>query len=180
MTQLSEFSGDVVLRNGCSLVIRAIRPDDKQRLIDGFRRLTDKSIFFRFFSAKKYLTEKELRYFTEIDFEHHVAMVAAIVREGKEDIIGVGRYIESRKKGPGRMAEIAFAVDDDHQHLGIGTILFERIVTCARNCGIPRLKANVLLENKYMLRICQNSGFKLETTRRGSMLHIEFSISDQR
>lgn len=180
MMRLSEFSCQVVLRNGSSLLIRAIRSDDKQRLVDGFRRLTAKSIFFRFFSAKKGLTEKELKYFTEIDFEHHVAIVATMMSKGRENIIGVGRYIESKIKGPERVAEIALAVDDEHQHLGIGTILFEQIVTFARNCGISRLKANVLLENEIMLRICQNSGFKLETSRRHNMLHIEFSIIDPR
>ena len=65
--ELSELSYSVALRNGRSALIRAIRPDDKRRLLDAFHRLSGKSIYFRFFSLKKELTKKELKYFTEID-----------------------------------------------------------------------------------------------------------------
>lgn len=179
MTKLSQFSHRVVLRNGSPALIRAIRPDDKKRLVDGFHRLTGKSIYFRFFSAKEELTEKELKYFTEIDFEHHVAIVATIISEGKEEIIGVGRYIELREKGPERVAEVAFAVDDEHQNLGVGTILFEHLVVIAQNNGISRLEADVLLDNKNMLEIFKHSGFKIKTTMRNGVPHIEFSITGQ-
>jgi GNAT superfamily N-acetyltransferase len=179
MTKLSQFLHRVVLRNGSSSLIRAIRPDDKQRLLDGFHRLTGKSIYFRFFGAKQELTEKELAYFTEIDFEHHVAIVATTVKEGKEEIIGVGRYIEFKEKGPERVAEVAFAVDDEHQNLGVGTILFKHLVAIAQNNGIARLEADVLLDNKNMLEIFKHSGFKVKTTMSNGVTHIEFSIAGQ-
>ena len=78
MTNPGQLSQSVVLQDGRSVLIRAIRPDDKQRLLDGFHRLRGKSIYFRFFSAKKELTEMELKYYTEVDFEHHVAIVSTI------------------------------------------------------------------------------------------------------
>jgi len=180
MTKLSLFSHHVVLRNGISSLIRAIRPDDKQRLLDGFHRLKGKSIYFRFFSAKKELTEKELKYFTEIDFEHHVALVSTIVSDGKEKIIGVGRYIELKDKSKKRVAELAFAIDDEHQGLGVGTILFEHILTIAQNNGIAVLQADVLLENKSMLEIFQHSGFRLKSITGSGVVHIEFSITGQK
>jgi len=180
MTTLRQFSHRVVLRDGSSSLIRAIRPDDKQRLLDGFHRLTGKSIYFRFFGAKQELTEKELTYFTEIDFEHHVAIVATIISEEKEELIGVGRYIELKEKGPERVAEVAFAVDDEHQNLGVGTILFEQIVTIAQNNGISRLEADVLPDNRNMLGIFKHSGFELKTTMRNGVAHIEFSIAGEK
>jgi RimJ/RimL family protein N-acetyltransferase len=183
MTTLNQYSHQVVLGNGSSLLIRAIRPDDKQRLLDGFHRLTGKSVYFRFFSGKQKLSEKELRYFTEIDFEHHVAVVATITSEGKEEIIGVGRYIESKEKTPERVAEVAFTVDDEHQNRGIGTVLFKQVVTIAQNNGISRLEADVLLENEAMLAIFKHSVFKLKTTKIDSGIHnavrIEFIIATQ-
>ncbi len=179
MKKLRQFSSRVVLRNGTSILLRAIRADDKQRLLDGFHRLTGKSSYFRFFSAKKNLTEKELKYFTEIDFEHHVAIVATIVNNEQEEIIGVGRYVELEEKGTEKVAEVAFAIDNEHQHLGIGTILFEHLVTIAQNNGILKLVADVLLENKNMLEIFKHSGFKLHTTIEHGVIHIVFDIVGQ-
>ncbi|MFW2371588.1 MAG: N-acetyltransferase family protein [Gammaproteobacteria bacterium] len=179
MTKLSQFPYHVVLRNGSSSLVREIKPDDKQRLLDVFHRLNGKSIYFRFFSAKHELTEKELKYFTEIDFEHHVAILATIISEGKEEIIGVGRYIEFEDNNSERVAEVAFAVDDEHQSLGVGTILFEQIVTIAQNNGISKLEAAVLLDNKNMLEIFRHSGFNLKTATENGVVHIEFNIVGQ-
>lgn len=177
MKKLRQFSRHIVLQNGDSLLLRAINPNDKQRLADAFHRLSGKSIYFRFFSSKRKLTKKELKYFTEIDFEHHIAIVATIIDDyQEEEIIGIGRYVELEEKGLEKVAEIAFAVDDAHQHLGVGTILFEHIVTIAQNNGISRLNADVLLENKNMLDIFKYSGFKLNITIDHGVMHIEFNI----
>ena len=177
--ELSELSYSVALRNGRSALIRAIRPDDKRRLLDAFHRLSGKSIYFRFFSLKKELTKKELKYFTEIDFEHHVALVACMDCGGKENIIGIGRYIELYPQGEKRAAELAFAVDDDFQSLGVGTILFERIVTIARDQGILNLEADVLLDNENMLDILRSSGLEITTTTSKGVILVEFSLDGQ-
>jgi GNAT superfamily N-acetyltransferase len=176
MINLSQLPQQVVLRNGIPSLLRAIRPDDKQRLLDGFHRLRDKSIYFRFFSAKKALTEKELKFYTEVDFEHHVAIVTTITSNGKDKIVGVGRYIEIPSNGTERVAEVAFAVDDEHQNLGVGTILFEYLVSIAQNNGITSLEADVLLENKNMLDIFAHSGFKLNKATRSGVTRIQFAI----
>lgn len=177
MMELNQYSRRINLRDGTPALIRAIRPDDKQSLLDGFHRLTGRSVYFRFFSAKRSLTENELKIFTEIDFEHHVAIIASIQIEDKEIFIGVGRYIELKDKKSERVAEIAFAVYDEYQNLGVGTILFEQIVTIAQKKGITSLEADVLLENKSMLDIFENSGFILKTTIANDIAHIEFKIA---
>jgi len=179
MEKLRQFSSHLVLQNDTTILLRAIRTDDKQRLIDGFHRLTGKSIYFRFFSGKQKLTEKELKFFTEIDFEHHVAIVATIVNDEEEKIIGVGRYVELEEKSTEKVAEVAFAIDDAHQHLGLGTILFEHIVTIAQKNGFSKLVADVLFENKKMLEIFEHSGFKIHMTIDHGVIHIMFSIADK-
>jgi GNAT superfamily N-acetyltransferase len=177
MTNLSRLSQYVVLRDGTTSLIRAIRPDDKQRLLEGFHRLRGRSIYFRFFSAKKGLTEKELKFYTEVDFDRHVAIVSTINCDAKEQIIGVGRYIEISDNDKERVAEVAFAVDDEHQSLGVGTILFEYLVSIAQNNGITSLEADVLLENRNMLDIFKHSGFKLNKATRSGVTHIQFNIT---
>ncbi len=179
MKNVKEFSSQAVLQNGTSVHLRAIREDDKQRLIDGFHRLTGNSIYFRFFSGKKKLTHQDLKYFTEIDFEHHISLVATIVHEKEEEIIGVGRYVELEEKGTEKVAELAFVIDDEHQYIGLGTLLFEHLITIAQKNGISKFVADVLLENKKMLEIFKHSGFKLDMTIEHGVIHIVFSTAKQ-
>lgn len=176
---LTQYSFDTLLRNGTFVHLRAIRPDDKQKLLEGYHRLSGKSMYFRFLSAKHEITEKELKYLTELDFLHHVAIVATVQSEGTEKIIGVGRFVELQKNTTTRIAEVSFAVDDEHQSLGIGTILFEQLVIIAQSMDISNLEADILASNKNMPEIFQHSGFELNTTSKGRVKHIEFSIKEQ-
>ncbi|WP_289413484.1 GNAT family N-acetyltransferase [Sulfurovum zhangzhouensis] len=180
MQNIKEFSQNVMLRNGATVQIRAIRPDDKQRLLDGFHRLTGKSIYFRFLYDKHDLTEKELKYFTEVDFDHHVALVVTKEKNHQEEIVGVGRYVQYEEESPQKVAELAFAVDDAFQDLGICTLLFEHLVTIAQEKGISKLIADVLLENKNMLEIIKHSGFKFSLVIEKGVMHIEFDIAGQK
>ena len=173
---LSQYSQQAVLRNGSPVLIRAIRPDDKQRLLEGFHHLSSQSISQRFFTGKSDLTENELKFLTDVDFNHHVAIVAGLVNEGKEVDIAVARYVEIKEREPERVAEIAFTVDDEHQGMGVGTLLFQHLVALAQVQGISRLEADLLPNNKKMLTIIKHSGFKLETTTRNGIAHIEFNI----
>ena len=175
---LSRYKYQAILRDGSVVILRTIRPNDKQHLLDGFRRLTSTSIYSRFLTTKRELTEKELKYFTEIDYKHHVALVATIINNMKEEVIGVGRYIDLSDNGIEQVAEVAFTVDDEHQGLGVGTILFEQIVIIAKKNGILRLVADVLYDNKKMIKIFNHSGYKLKKIVSRGVVHFEFSIVD--
>jgi hypothetical protein len=48
-TEPRHYATDALLRDGSSIHIRAIRPDDKQRLLALFERLSSRSVYFRFF-----------------------------------------------------------------------------------------------------------------------------------
>ncbi len=167
----------VVLRDGSSIRIRAIRPDDKQRLLDHFNSLSERSVYFRFFSAKKRLTDEELKAFTEPDFVTHVALVATLLEDGTERIIGVGRYIVPPGGDPHR-AEVAFAVADKYQGKGIGTALLEHLVNIARNMGVTEFEANVLGENNQMLEVFARSGFHVARTVEGGIVHVSFPTAE--
>ena len=179
MPEPSQYPQTATLRDGTRALIRAIRPDDKQRLQDGFHRLTGTSVYFRFHGSKRELSEQELEYFTELDFVHHIALVVTIPDGTGERLIGVGRYIERSDSAAERGAEIALAVDDAHQNIGIGTLLFEHLVTLARDSGITRLQADVLAGNRHMLDILRRSGFRLEMTAQHGVMHIEFRVGDR-
>jgi len=174
---LTQYSADTSLRDLTPVHLRAIRPNDKFKLSEHFQQLSGESVFYRFFSAKQELTEEDLNYFTDIDFEYHVAIVAMIHTDGDSRIIGVGRYIQSMEKTEEQIAEVAFAVIDEYQNLGVGTILFERLVQIAQMEGFSKLEACVIKSNKKMLHIFKNSGLDFEITVKPACIHLEFSLS---
>ncbi len=93
-------------------------------MLAAVERTGTQSLFRRFFGARREFTETEIDFFLNIDFVDHVAMVAESTEtDGRQAIIGGGRYIKS---DPGR-AEIAFAVIDDYQGQGLGTILMRHL-----------------------------------------------------
>jgi len=140
-----QHSAEEILRDGGSILIRAIRPDDRERLVEHFHRLSARSVYFRFFNAKRRLTDDELDRFTRLDFVQQAALVATLRERRDERIIGVGRY--AMLPGDTHAAEVAFAVADEHQGRGIGTLLLEHLVRLARANGVTEFQADVLGEN---------------------------------
>ena len=168
------YSAHEVLRDGASIRIRAIRADDKDRLLDHFRHLSQDSIYHRFFGLKRSLTPLELVRLTELDFKTHVALVATLRADGDERFIGVGRYISSES---GR-AEVAFVVLDEHQGRGIGTLLLEHLGRIARAAGISEFQADVLGDNNRMLEVFAKSGFRAKRSIEGGVVHLSFPTGE--
>jgi acetyl coenzyme A synthetase (ADP forming)-like protein len=168
----SVYATDELLRDGSSIHIRAIRPQDKPKLRQHFDRLSPESVYFRFLGYKKELTEQELARFTELDFVRHVGLVATLRRGAQEDFIGVGRYV--RGDNPSR-AEVAFAVLDEYQGRGIGTLLLTHLARIARASGITEFEADVLGENNRMLEVFGKSGFRVHRSSKAGVIHISIS-----
>jgi acetyl coenzyme A synthetase (ADP forming)-like protein len=173
------YSRDVILRDGGSIHLRAIRPDDKPRLVDFLGRMGPESVYFRFFRSKKRLSDEELEKFTQLDFTSNVALAATLRAGQGEEIIGVGRYAElPAEKGAPSRAELAFAVADAHQGRGIGTLLLEHLAPIARANGITRFEADVLGENNRMLEMFAKSGFGIERSFQSGVFHISFPTEE--
>jgi acetate---CoA ligase (ADP-forming) len=168
------YSANEVLRDGGSIHIRAIRADDKERLLDHFRHMSQDSIYHRFFGLKHSLTDQELIRFTEIDFVNHVALVATLRAAGDERFIGIGRYVTT---GPTR-AEVAFAVLDEHQGRGIGTVLLDHLGRVARAAGITEFQADVLGDNNRMLEVFAKSGFRVNRSTDAGVVHLSFPTGE--
>jgi RimJ/RimL family protein N-acetyltransferase len=177
LNDLATFTRRVVIRDGRTVEIRAIRPDDRHDLLEGFKHLSKESIYYRFLGPRRELSERELSYYTELDFIHHVGLVAIMSVGGKSTPVAVGRYVEKLESQPVRIADLAFVVGDEFHNLGIGTVLFEQIVVFAQQNGIERLEADVLLQNSRMLEVLEHSGFKLEKHVSNGIAHIEFNIA---
>jgi GNAT superfamily N-acetyltransferase len=169
----ADYSALERLRDGREVEIRALRPADLAGLREAATRMSPQTLYRRFFAPKRSFTEKEIDFYLNVDFVSHVALVAVLEESGRPQIVGGGRYIVSE---PGR-AEVAFAVDDPHQGLGIATRLMRHLVLIARAKGIGQLNAEVLAENGPMLKVFERSGLRATTRREAGVMHITLDLS---
>lgn len=130
------------LPNGTPVLIRPIRAEDKRLLEDGLRCLSETSIQRRFLSPKKRFSSSELRYLSEVDGWNHVALVA---ESSTGRLLAVARYV--RHPEHAEMAEVAIAVCDDFQRLGLGSLLTEELAQRARMRGVRRFTATMASDN---------------------------------
>ena len=117
-----------MLRDGSAVLIRQVRSTDAPLLADGFARLSSRSRWMRFLSAKTTLSAAELRYFTDVDHHDHEAIGALSAADGRG--VGIARYV--RDADDPQAAEIAVTVVDDWQGRGLGTELLSRLSDRAR------------------------------------------------
>ncbi len=148
---LSQFHQQSALRDGTPVVIRFVRPDDKGRLVTAFSKLEPETIYTRFFSFKKELTQAELDRLDAPDPEHRIGLVVTLGSGVDETIIAGASCVVLDTKGPVRSAEIAFTVEEDYQRQGLASQLLAAIVDIARRRGIQQLEADVLAGNQAML-----------------------------
>lgn len=136
-------------------------------------RTSDRSLYRRFFGLKRSFTDQEVKFFVNVDFVNHVALVALFDEEGRWVIAGGGRYIVVQ---PGQ-AEVAFVVVDEYQGRGIGSALIRHLRSIACAAGLRTFIAEVLPENTPMLQLFKTSGLPLTTKRDGQVLHVTILLS---
>jgi len=168
----SEYQLDVALRDGSGARVRPITPEDGEHIRDFFERMGPESRYYRFFRVKDTLEPEEIEYFTHVDYDDRMALIA--LHGGK--MIGVGRYDRDRAE-PG-VAEVAFAVSDAEQGKGLGTMLLELLTTYARTHGITQFRAFVLGENRQMMRVFRNSGYELTRTMDSGVFTVDFPVEE--
>ena len=168
----SEYRVTVLLRDGRPVEVRALKPGDRDGLVAAAGRSSGETLALRFFSPKRGFSEKEIEYYTHVDFVSHVALVAAVAEAGKPLIVGGGRYIVAQ---PGR-AEVAFTVEDAHQGRGIASLLLRHLVTIARAAGLKELFAEVLPGNAPMLKVFERSGLVVSRKREDGAVHVTLQL----
>jgi RimJ/RimL family protein N-acetyltransferase len=174
MTRLKprNYRATETLRDGSRLEVRALKPEDRDALLAAVGRSSGDTLALRFFSPKRGFSEKEIEFYTNVDFERHVALAAVVEEAGKPLIVGAGRYIVAQ---PGR-AEIAFTVEDAHQGRGIASLLLRHLVKIARAAGLEELFAEVLPDNAPMLKVFERSGLPVTRKRDRDAVHVTFRL----
>jgi RimJ/RimL family protein N-acetyltransferase/nucleotide-binding universal stress UspA family protein len=155
------------LRDGASVLIRPIEPEDRDLLQSGFERLSDRSRYMRFQAPQSSLSDEQLSYLTDVDHHDHEALVA--LDPGTGHAVGVARFVRVNDG----VAECAVTVADDWQGRGLGTELLDQLVDRAHEEGIERFTAIVLAENAEALRLLDRLG---DTVRHSYGPQVELEI----
>lgn len=170
-TSCAAASDLLVLANGTCLRFRSIGPADSDGLLQLFARLSPESRRRRFLSPKPELTGRDLAYLTDIDHVGHEAIAAIDQRDGS--IVGVARYVRAADRSG--VADLAVAVADELQSLGVGTELAKRVVRRARVNGFTFLTATTLWENRPARALLRRLEFRALASR-GSEIELALEL----
>jgi GNAT superfamily N-acetyltransferase len=149
-----EDSGSVELLDGTSIPYHAIAPENASALQRFHHRLSERSIYLRFFAVKPELSDREAGYFTNVDKINRFALVA-VDPERPEEIVGV---VSFDREGTTERAEYAAEVEDSWQGRGLGLALTRRLIGAALKREVRIFTAFVLPQNRGMLHLLRGLG----------------------
>jgi acyl-CoA synthetase (NDP forming)/GNAT superfamily N-acetyltransferase len=164
---------DAVRSDGGLVHIRPIRSTDREELLALDQRVSERSIYLRFFTVARHAADVYVEQLVRAPSDNHQALVAVIA----DQIIGVASF--ERLAARSASAEFAVLVDDRVQHEGIGTLLIEHLASAARSRGITTFIADVLSENATMLGVLGSLGYDVRTKAEFNTVQLIFDIDER-
>ena len=166
----------VELRDRTKVRLRPIVPEDEPLLHEAVAAMSERTVYFRFFSPIKRMSDALAHRLAVVDYNDRFALVATTHRpNGKERIVGVARY----DRAPGtEAAEVAVAVIDEFQRRGLGGQLLAELARVGRAHGIKSFSLIVLPENREMLGLLRRMGWIHQAKLNGGVYEISFDLPD--
>jgi L-amino acid N-acyltransferase YncA len=162
----------VQLPDGTTLRLEPLRRGDRSTVKGLFARLSPESRLRRFLSPVTSLSERDLAFLTNVGRTGHEAVAAVDARDGT--IAGIARYVQHQ--GRPEAADVAVAVADDLHRRGIGSVLMDRLITCANANGFHLLTATTLWENRPARALLKRTGFAA-TGSAGAEIELELELA---
>ena len=166
-----EREADVVLRDGSTVHVRPVRPEDEQAIRAFLEALSPESIGFRFFAAPD--LDWVTAWSVDVDYADRFGLVVESGAERERAIIAHAAYI----RVDAERAEAALMVADAWQGHGIGTILLAHLAAVAEAHGISSFTAEVLPANHRMIEVFRESGFPVDMRSTRGAIAIELPTS---
>jgi RimJ/RimL family protein N-acetyltransferase len=162
---------DVVLRDGSTAQVCPAKPADAPAVRLLLRGLSDRSRWLRFFSACPDLA-KAAQWATEVDNDRRYGLIATVDGHGRV----VGHAGLEREPDHPERAEVALEVADAMQGKGLGTAMLCQLAEAANQLGIQVLDAEVLAENRQMLRVLRDCGYPIKVRHLPGVELVEVQI----
>ena len=166
----------IELTDGSKVHLRPIAPEDEPLLHEAVAAMSERTVYFRFFSPLKRMSDALAHRLAVVDYNDRFAIVATTHKPGdKERIVGVARYDRAAHTD---MAEVAVAVIDEFQRRGLGGVLLAELARVARTHGIRSFQLIVLPENREMLGLLRKMGWIHQAKVVGGVYEISFELPE--
>jgi acetyltransferase len=174
----NQYASACKLRDGTSLTIRPIRPQDEPLMVRFHAGLSEETVRFRYFgmlSMRQRTDHERLVRVCLSDYDRQIALVADRFDyfEERHEIIGVGRL--SKVHGTND-AEFAVVVGDQWQRRGLGMLLMQSILRAAKDEKIAEIIGDILPENVPMQQVCKKLGFTLSVIPDDRVIRAEYVL----
>jgi acetyltransferase len=171
----AHYASEWKLKDGTPVMIRPIRPEDEPLVFKFHHKLSERSVYLRYFQPLKLsqrVAHERLTRICFIDYDREMALVTLVSNPetGEDEVIAVGRL--SRMHGVSE-AEAAVLIRDEYQHQGLGSELYRRLLAIARAEKIERVVSTMLPENREMRAICRRLGFQIHIDMEDQLVKAE-------
>lgn len=175
----SQYCGDWTMKDGTTVLIRPIRPEDERLMIDFHKSLSPETVRFRYFNMFKLdqrTAHERLARICFVDYDRIIALVAVTGGKGAAParLLGVTRMTKLRATDD---AEWAVVISDDVQRRGLGGELLRRLIRIARGENVHRLIADILPDNIAMQRLASSLGMQLEYDAEERVMHAHMRLT---
>ena len=161
------------LNDGTEIFFRPVKPADEQALSGMLYSLSPSSIRTRYMTSTMTFPHKDVQQLANVDYENNLAIVGTVPSVTGDEIVAIAQYFLDPKT---RHAEVAFVVQDEWQKNGMGSLLLKYLTRIARQRDIKAFYAKVLPNNKTMLAVFYNSGFKVSTEFDGDVYSLKYDL----
>ncbi len=166
-----QWEADVLLADGGVAHLRPSGPADADAIRAMHGRLSQKTLYMRYFKAVNEISDRQIEVFTDVDHDSRVGLVAMLGGQ----MIAAGTYHRD-PTGNADTAEAAFLVEDSQQGRGLGSILLEHLAAAAWERGIRRFTAEVLGQNTKMLGVFMDAGYTVHREYDSGVIDLTFDI----
>ncbi len=172
-----QYVNEWTMKDGEKVLIRPIRPEDEPLIVDFHQKLSERSVYMRYFQPLKLsqrTAHERLTRICFIDYDREMALaVERKTPEGKREIISVSRMSKLHGRNE---AELAVIVRDEFQAKGLGTELYRQMISIAKDEKLARVNAVMLGDNHEMRSMVQKLGFKIKTDLEENLVEAELAL----
>ena len=164
-----EYVQPKTLRDGTSMILRPIKPEDEPLWFELLDSCSRESIYMRFRYFFHWKSHKVASRFCFIDYDREIAIVAEIEEDGKQKLIGVGRLVTDPDHDT---VEYAILIADAWQNRGLGSILTDYCLEIAKQWGLKKIVAQTTTDNQRMISVFRKRGFEITVDPSSSLVEV--------
>jgi acetyltransferase len=174
----TRYVSDWTMKDGTTVTIRPIRPEDEPLMARFHETLSERSVYLRYFhlvNLSQRVSHERLTRICFIDYDREMALVAEHrnPETGLSEILGVGRLTKVHGTND---AEVAVLVTDRWHGRGLGKELMARLLIVGADEKLSRLTADILPDNRDVMRICEKLGFSLKHSLEDEVVKADFVL----